>query len=163
MDTTCRGGQPPAWSWPARHEGAGPHGYLVRVAVGLLWRFALVGVVTLGALVSPAVPLAGAVGVLLGSQVISLRGAPGAAAPLWRTGLIALALAVSSGLALYPRVVAAGLIWVGVEPWILGGRRRGPGVRGLRTTLVSWLGDRGAPARRTIEGPEALDIVEGWG
>ncbi|MGA8016501.1 MAG: hypothetical protein WCB85_11340 [Candidatus Dormiibacterota bacterium] len=140
---------PPAWSWPSPHEEVSPPGYLVRVASGLVWRFTLVGAVALGILVSPAVPLAAAVGVLLGSQLISLRRGPSAAAPLWRTGLIALALAVSSGLGAYPKLVAGGLLWVGVEPWVLAGAPWRPRFGRLHSRILSRLRELDEPAWST--------------
>jgi hypothetical protein len=151
---------PPEWSWPGRgdDESSRPS-YLVRVALGLLWRFALVGVVTLGSLISPAVPLAAAVGVLAGGQVISLRRGAGAAAPLWRTGLIALALAVSSGLALYPKVAAGGLAWVGVEPWVLAGR---PWRLRLDRLGARILSRSGQPDKRSWGVPASLETYAGW-
>ena len=86
---------------------------------------------------------------LLGSELISLRRAPGAAAPLWRTGLIALALAVSSGLGAYPKVVAGGLLWVGVEPWVLAGTPWRPRIHRLSSRILSRLGELDEPAWST--------------
>jgi hypothetical protein len=134
----------------------------VRVAGGLLWRFAAVGAVALGTRVSTAVPLAVAVGVLLGSELISLRRGPGAAAPLWRTGLIALALVVSSGLAVYPKVVAGGLLWVGFEPWVLAGTPWRPRVHRLRSRMLSRLGERDESAWSRAAGLEPPTELESW-
>lgn len=150
----------PAWSWPSRGvDDASRPGYLVSVARGLLWRFALVGAVTLGTLISPAIPLATAVGVLVGSQLLVLRRGSGAAAPLWRTGLIALALAVSSGLAVYPKVVAGGLAWVGVEPWVLAGRPW----RSRLDPVAAWVRSRSEGRdERGWSPPESLEEPAGW-
>lgn len=147
----------PAWSAQRPWEGTPRSGYLVRVAQGLLWRFALVGVVTLGPLISPAIPLAAAMGVLIACQAVSLRRSPGAATPLWRTGLITLTLAVASNVQLSSTAVAGGLLWLGLEPWVLAGRPWRPRVDRLCARILEPLGERdgsglGATPSRLTDG-----------
>jgi hypothetical protein len=130
---------PPGWSWPITGAEETPRAsYLIRVATGLLWRFALVGSVVLGTLISAAVPLVVVVTLLGGSQLVAVGRGCAAWAALWRAGLVALALAVSLELSVFPTVVVAGLAWIGTEPWIVAGRPWGPRFARLGSRLLPW-------------------------
>ena len=131
-----------SWGGGRDVDAGGGSGYPVRLAAGLLWRFALVGAIVGGAFVDTVAVLA-AVVVLLGSCfLVGVCRGQDRAAPIWRAGAIGIGLAVSSTLSVDTKVVIAGLSVLAVDALIAAGRPW--------WSRLSWpwsRGGRGSPPR----------------
>jgi hypothetical protein len=115
----------PGSAAPIRAPASHPAPYLVAVAWGTVWRYAVVGAVTLVMFAGLRPPLAVGAGVAVAGVVLGLWLRRWWIAGLWRAAVLGWAIGMTSPYWVFPYVIAAALAVVTVEPWVTARRPRG--------------------------------------
>ncbi|MGA8015468.1 MAG: hypothetical protein WCB85_06075, partial [Candidatus Dormiibacterota bacterium] len=109
---------------PALPNGLGPSPYVISVAWGTIWRYAVVGSVTLAMFSGVRPPLVTAAAIGVAGLILGLWRRRWWAAGLWRAAMLGWATGASSGSQFFPYLIAGSLAVVTLEPWLVARGRR---------------------------------------
>lgn len=109
---------------PELPNGLGPSPYVISVAWGTIWRYAVVGAVTLAMFSGVRPPLVAAAVIGVAGLILGLWRRRWWAAGLWRAAMLGWATGASSGSEFFPYLIAGALAVVTVEPWLVARGRR---------------------------------------
>lgn len=100
--------------------------YMVAVAWGLLWRYAVVGTITLAMFGGIRPPIAGGAVVAGAGVLLGLWFRRGWVACVWRAAVLGWVAGLASSTFLLPFVVVGALAVITIEPWVVARGRPAP-------------------------------------
>ena len=129
--------------------------YVVAVAWATIWRYVVVGGVTLAMFAGVRPPLLAAAAIGFAGLILGLWRRRWWAAGLWRAAMLGWAIGASSGSELFPYLIAGSLAVVTLEPWLVARGRRAQVTTSARSAALPVA----APAAPGVAAPELPEPV----
>ncbi len=127
---------------------------MVAVAWATIWRYAVVGAVTLAMFSGVRPPLLAAAAIGFAGLILGLWRRRWWAAGLWRAAMLGWATGASSGSEFFPYLIAGALAVVTLEPWLVARGRRAEVTASARSAVP--VAARAAPGVAAPELPEPV-------